>query len=225
MVFVGLLEIQGLRDEEIICSSVPPYCILLGNKVYEWLVSEFQNSDLHVIYVFSKDYYSSATSLNEMGATWAMKHKWTGVLLPGFQFNQLDGGIDKTQIEIKLDDSDNRTLKYRLSEFKDELIKDFNLRPMPRTKGSKNHPKTINNDYTSQISEKQETIVTLNTEIASITANINTLKADLKEKKTTLKKAEKEVATLEAKKAKAEALLKKLLASGMNADEILEKLK
>ena len=65
-----------------------------------------------------------------------------------------------------------------------------------------------------------------------------TLKADLKEKKTALKKAEKEVASLEAKKAKAdakaaeeakkaeaEAVLKKLLASGMSADEILEKLK
>ena len=39
----------------------------------------------------------------------------------------------------------------------------------------------------------------------SITANIDTLKADLKEKKTALKKAEKEVATLEAKKAKADA--------------------
>ena len=61
---------------------------------------------------------------------------------------------------------------------------------------------------------------------------------DLKEKKTALKKAEKEVASLEAKKAKADAkaaeeakkaeaesVLKKLLASGMSADEILEKLK
>ena len=57
-------------------------------------------------------------------------------------------------------------------------------------------------------------------------------------KKTVLKKAEKEMATLEAKKAKAdanaaeeakkveaEAVLKKLLASGMSADEILERLK
>ncbi len=72
----------------------------------------------------------------------------------------------------------------------------------------------------------------------SITANIDTLKADLKEKKTALKKAEKEVASLESKKAKADAkaaeeakkaeaesVLKKLLASGMSADEILEKLK
>ena len=107
---------------------------------------------------------------------------------------------------------------------------------MPRTKGSKNRPKSnTTKDYASQITEKQETIASLST---SITANIDTLKADLKEKKVALKKAEKEVATLEAKKAKAdakgaeeakkaeaEAVLKKLLASGMSADEILEKLK
>ena len=82
---------------------------------------------------------------------------------------------------------------------------------MPGTKGNKNRPKTnITKDYASQIAEKY----------------------------TALKKAEKEVASLEAKKAKAdakaaeeakkteaEAVLKKLLASGMSADEILGKLK
>ena len=110
---------------------------------------------------------------------------------------------------------------------------------MPRTKGSKNRPKTnTTRDYASQIIEKQETIASLNTEIASITANIDTLKADLKEKKTALKKAQKEGSALEAKKTKAdtkvaeeakkaeaESVVKKLLASGMSADEILEKLK
>ena len=109
---------------------------------------------------------------------------------------------------------------------------------MPRTKGSKNRPKTTHTDCASQIAEKQEFIVSLTAEIASITANIDTLKADLKEKKTALKKAQKEVSSLEAKKAKtdakaaeeakkaeAESVLKKLLASGMSADEILEKLK
>lgn len=69
---------------------------------------------------------------------------------------------------------------------------------MPRTKGGKNRRKTnITKDHATQITEKQETIASLNIEIASITANIDTLKADLKEKKTALKKAEKEVATLE----------------------------
>ena len=50
---------------------------------------------------------------------------------------------------------------------------------MPRTKGSKNRPKTnTTKDYASQIAEKQETLESLNTEIASITANIDVLKAE-----------------------------------------------
>ena len=110
---------------------------------------------------------------------------------------------------------------------------------MPRTKDRKNRPKiNTTNDYVSQLAEKQETIAFLNTEIASIQKAIEEQKNTLNEKKTALKKAEKEVTSLkskkakadakaaeEAKKAEAEAVLKKLLASGMSADEILEKLK
>ena len=109
---------------------------------------------------------------------------------------------------------------------------------MPRTKGSKNKPKTVTVDFATQIAEKQSAKEALTAEIASITANIDTLKADLKEKKTALKKAEKEVTSLEAKKAKedaktaekakkaeAESVVKRLLASAMSADEILERLK
>ena len=76
---------------------------------------------------------------------------------------------------------------------------------MPRTKGSKNRPKTVTADFAMQIAERQSAKEALTAEIASITANIDTLKADLKEKKTALKKTQKEVATLEAKKAKADA--------------------
>lgn len=107
---------------------------------------------------------------------------------------------------------------------------------MPRTKGSKNKPKVVN-DFASQIAEKQSIIESLNTEIASITANIDSLKADLKAKRAALKSAEKEAGKLEAKKAKedqkaaeeakkaeAESVLKKLLADGMSAEEILAKL-
>ena len=80
---------------------------------------------------------------------------------------------------------------------------------MPRTKGNKNRPKTnITKDYASRIVEKQEAIASQNTEIASIQKAIEEQKNTLKEKKN-----------------EAEAVLKKLLASGMSADEILEKLK
>ena len=109
---------------------------------------------------------------------------------------------------------------------------------MPRTKGSKNKPKTVTADFASQIAEKRSAREALSAEIASITANIDSLKADLKEKKASLKAIDKEVVKLEvkkekadakaaeeAKKAEAESVLKKLLAEGMSADEILEKLK
>ena len=109
---------------------------------------------------------------------------------------------------------------------------------MPRTKGSKNKPKTATADFALQIAEKQSAREALSAEIASIIANMDSLKADLKEKKASLKAIDKEIVKLEAKKAKADAkateeakkteaesVLKKLLAEGMSADEILEKLK
>ena len=109
---------------------------------------------------------------------------------------------------------------------------------MPRTKGSKNKPKMVTADFATQIAEKQSAKEVLSAEIASIAANIDTLKVDLKEKKVSLKAIDREIVKLEAKKAKvdakaaeeakkteAESVLKKLLAEGMSADEILAKLK
>ena len=108
---------------------------------------------------------------------------------------------------------------------------------MPRTKGSKNKPKTTN-DFASQIAEKQESIVSLTSEITAIITNIDSLKADLKEKKASLKVVDREIVKLkvkkekadakaaeEAKKTEAESVLKKLLVEGMSVDEILAKLK
>lgn len=108
---------------------------------------------------------------------------------------------------------------------------------MPRTKGSKNKPKTTN-DFASQIAEKQESIASLASEITAIIANIDSLKADLKEKKASLKVVDREIVKLkvkkekadakaaeEAKKTEAESVLKKLLDDGMSVDEILAKLK
>ena len=111
---------------------------------------------------------------------------------------------------------------------------------MPRPKGSKNKPKTVKAtvDFAAQLAEKQTAKEAAAAEIASITANIDALKADLETKKTELKSIDKEIVRLEAKKAKADAkaaenakkaeaesVLKKLLAEGVSADEILAKLK
>lgn len=111
---------------------------------------------------------------------------------------------------------------------------------MPRPKGSKNKPKTVKAtvDFAAQLAEKQSAKETTAAEIVSITANIDVLKDDLKTKKAELKSIDKEIARIEAKKVKAdqkaaesakkaeaEDVLKKLLASGVSADDIIEKLK
>ena len=67
---------------------------------------------------------------------------------------------------------------------------------MPRTKGSKNKPKTVTADFASKIAEKQSAREALSAEIASITANVDSLKADLKEKKASLKVIDKEIVKL-----------------------------
>ena len=93
-------------------------------------------------------------------------------------------------------------------------------------------------DFATQLAEKQSAKEATAAEIASIIANIYTLKADLKAKKTEMKSIDKEIARIEAKKVKAETkaaesakkaeaadVLKKLLASDVSADDILAKLK
>ena len=115
---------------------------------------------------------------------------------------------------------------------------------MPRTKGSKNRI-TASTDFDAQIAKLQKDKAMLEESLSKTVAQIEELKTDikslresLKPQKAEIKQTEKAIAKLEdkkaaaeakaaeaAKKVEAEAVLKKLLASGMTADEILEKLK
>ena len=110
---------------------------------------------------------------------------------------------------------------------------------MPRPKGSKNKVKstTAQLDFTSLIAEKSSTKEALVADIASLEENLANIKADLKAKKAELKKLDTELGKLEeqkaafdaaeaekAKKAELEETIQKLMADGVSAAEILEKL-
>ena len=110
---------------------------------------------------------------------------------------------------------------------------------MARPKGSKNKTVTRKTvvDYAAVIAEKAAAKEKIESEVAAMIANIDDLKAQLKMKKDELKAATKELTKAEAKKAaiekkaaeeakkgEAEDVLKKLLANGMTAEEILAKL-
>ena len=112
---------------------------------------------------------------------------------------------------------------------------------MPRPKGSKNKAKTSSiptTDFTSLIAEKSSAKDALTADIAALEENVNNLKTELKAKKAELKKLDTELEKLEehkaafdaaeaekAKKAELESVLQKLMADGVSAAEILEKLK
>lgn len=155
---VELLEAIGVQEDEIVCSSVPPYCVPLNNGVYDWLVNRFQSDELWVLFILSQNYYSSPACLNEMGAAWAMKQKWTGILLPDFEFHQIRGCIDSSKIGIKLGDDDLNTLKYRLSELKDLLTDEFGLRPMSNYVWERKRDRFIRNIEDIQKSETQDIV-------------------------------------------------------------------
>ena len=111
---------------------------------------------------------------------------------------------------------------------------------MPHPKGSKNKvkPTIPTTDFTSLIAEKSSTKEALVADIATLEENLTSIKADLKAKKAVLKKLDTELGRLEeqkaafdaaeaekAKKAELEETIQKLMAHGMSAGEILEKLK
>ena len=113
---------------------------------------------------------------------------------------------------------------------------------MPRPKGSKNKaPRKFtvaNNDFDTLIAEKSSSKEALVADIASLEENLTSIREELKAKKAELKKLDTEITKLEeqkaafdaaeaekAKKAELEEMIQKLMADGVSAAEILEKLK
>lgn len=70
--------------------------------------------------MLSKNYHDSYMCLNEMGAAWVKKAKYQSILLPGFNFPDIQGAIDPRDICFKLDDPENRN--YALNDLKDRVI-------------------------------------------------------------------------------------------------------
>jgi len=127
---VDFLEDIGLRSEQLFCSSVPGYGIPLNEDIFNYLKTQFQDYNLHVIFVLSKNYYESAACMNEMGAAWVLQNKYTTILLPGFDFSDIKGSINPGQIGLKLD-SDASEIKEKLGQLKDVLTQEFQLASIP----------------------------------------------------------------------------------------------
>lgn len=128
---VDLLESLGFTSENLFCSSVDGYGIPLSNDIFETLRALFSEHDLYVIFIHSPRYYSSAVSLNEMGAAWVLKTDFCSILTNDMEFNGMKGVVNANSLSIKVDSED---APARLTELKDLLTKKFSLIPMDHTK-------------------------------------------------------------------------------------------
>lgn len=124
---VELFADIGLNNDTMFCSSVPDYHIPMDHDIYDYLKRLFENYDLHVIFMLSANYYKSAACLNEMGASWVLRKRYSTILLPKFNFPDIDGAVNPRQISLKLDNSNIDELKTRLGELKDIISDEFNI--------------------------------------------------------------------------------------------------
>lgn len=104
---VEMLYSIGMSENDIFCSSIPEPGIPGRKEIYEYLRELFVKEELYVLFMLSDRYYQSPNCLNEMGAAWIVKSKYTTFLLPGFTFAEMEGAVDPRKISIKLDDEED----------------------------------------------------------------------------------------------------------------------
>ncbi len=119
---IQLLNDIGISKNRnsIFCSSFEGYNIPIGEKIYDYIKKQFDKKTL-VIFILSKNYYDSVACLNEMGATWVKSLKHISILLPDFNFSNIEGAIDPTEISFKFDNVE------RFNSLKDDMTKWFKL--------------------------------------------------------------------------------------------------
>lgn len=122
---VEMLRTIGFTNKNLFCSSVPGFDIKEGEDIYDCLRNKFEQHDVFVIFLLSKQYYGSPACLNEMGAAWALRTQYSTFVLPGFEIPNIKGAINPRQMAIDL--SDAKRVRGKISQLKDRLIEYFKL--------------------------------------------------------------------------------------------------
>lgn len=123
--FVSMLRTLGFNKQNLFCSSMPGYDIAEGEDIYDNLATKFTEYDIYVIFLLSKNYYDSVACLNEMGATWVLKTKYSTIICPGFDVPDIKGAINPRKMAVMLGDS--KRVNGKLNQLKDHLIEFFHL--------------------------------------------------------------------------------------------------
>lgn len=87
---VDILEVIGVSETAVFCSSLPGYGIPLGVNYLDDL-KERLNEEVLVLFILSKNFYKSPISLCEMGAAWVKSNQCIPIMIPGFTANDIRG--------------------------------------------------------------------------------------------------------------------------------------
>lgn len=117
---IELLETIGLNSHQIFCTSFDGYGIGLGenflNKIKEEITAESM-----VLFVLTKNFYSSPVCLCEMGATWVLAKDHIPIVVPPLDYNDIKGVIPLTQ-GLKINDP------LKLNLLKEKTEKEFEIK-------------------------------------------------------------------------------------------------
>ena len=122
---IGIKKPVNGLDGQIFCSSYDGYLIPLRENNTEYIKAQLDSTDnVLSLILYSKNYMNSAACLNEAGAIWIKDISFYPIILPDFSFEEIKGFLNPNITGFKIND------KYKLNEFKDNLIKYFNLQEL-----------------------------------------------------------------------------------------------
>jgi hypothetical protein len=105
---VELLRGIGIGEDEIIYTSNTAYGIPTTQNIFKWLKAQIIDKPF-VIYLLSREYYSSIACLNEMGAAWIIESEHAIIFTPGFEISSKEfqnGAIDPREVGFFLDNQE-----------------------------------------------------------------------------------------------------------------------
>ena len=100
---IELLELIGVKSDQIFCSSFEGYGIPLGDNFLETIKTQLTNDSL-VLFVLTENFYQSAVCMCEMGAAWVLSKKHIPIVVPPLDYADIRGVIPNTE-GLKINDT------------------------------------------------------------------------------------------------------------------------
>jgi hypothetical protein len=123
---IEFLEVIGVNSNQIFCSTYEGYGVELGENFLHRIKNEL-NSNVFVLFILSKNYYSSVISLCEMGAIWVQTKDQIPILIPPFNYNDKQDVFPNTH-SMKVNEPNKwNSLKKKITSIFDLEEIDFSI--------------------------------------------------------------------------------------------------